>query len=494
MAWASQTTRVPFDEWRPDLPYTDVPAIELALNVVPGRFAYEPFSKLEDASAGALDNDNRGAFSATRQDETVAVVAGDESKLYLLDGSGGTFTDISRTAGYALGATTSNNWNFSQFGEIIVATSGTDSVQSIDISTASGTATDLAGSPPNALYVATARDFVVLGNTANDKREVRWSGINDPEQWTSGTNQSGAQVLPDNGVITGLVGGEVLYVFQETAINRFQYVGTPLIFQRDQISSNLGCIANKTIVKVGAKVFFLAEDGFFMLENDQITPIGNEKVDSTFLADLNNAYRHKITGAADPLRKVVLWSYPSVNTQSAGQPDKVICYNWATGTWSEAEYAVQAIFEIRSPGYTLEGLDTLSASIDALGFSLDSPVLRAGALCLAGFTTENKLGFFIGDNLQATIETKEFAAPAGRLSIKEAYPIIDAASCTVSIGTRERVSDTVTYSSPQSVDADNKADVRANGRFVRARIVIPENEEWTRAQAVEMTTSRQGRR
>ena len=494
MGWASQTTRVPFDEWRPDLPYTDVPAIERALNVVPGRFAYEPFSKLEDASSGSIDSECRGAVSATRQDETVAVIAGDATKLYLLSGAGGVFSDISRTAGYALGATSEESWQFAQFGERVIATSNTDNVQSIDISTATGTAADLAGSPPRARHVATVRDFVVLANTDTNRREVRWSGINDPEQWTPGTDQSGGQILPDNGVITGLVGGEVLYVFQETAINRFQYVGTPLIFQRDQISSNLGCIAGKTIVKVGAKVFFLAEDGFFMLENDQITPIGNEKVDNTFLADLNNAFRYKITAAADPLRKVVLWSYPSCASQGAGEPDKVICYNWATGTWSEAEYAVQAIFEIHSPGYTLDSLDSLSSSLDSLGFSLDSPTLRAGALCLAGFTTEGRMGFFMGKSLEATLETKEFAAPAGRISVKEAYPIVDAANCTVSIGTRERVSDSVVYTTPQAVDADNKADVRSNGRFVRARIVIPEDEEWTRAQAVEMTTSKQGRR
>src|SRR3546814_8309897 len=85
--------------------------------------------------------------------------------------------------------------------------------------------TNLLGSPPAARFLAVVRDFLVAGYTAGSSITLQWSGINNAEQWTIGSNQSDSQVMPTGGEITGVTGGEFGLVFQEKRIVRMTYVG-----------------------------------------------------------------------------------------------------------------------------------------------------------------------------------------------------------------------------------------------------------------------------
>lgn len=492
MQRVSQTVRVSFDPWRPDLPYTDIPAVEVAQNVTPGVIAYEPFRKLQPISNTGTDTRPAGGISAHRVNGNIALFVADTSKIYEL-ALNGDLNDVSRTAGYS--AVDNNTWHFAQYGGTILATNFVDEVQKIDTATAGTTATNLGGSPPKARYIGTIKEFVVLGHIEGAQSSVRWSAINDSESWTQGTNQAGGQVFVDGGYVQALCGHEVMYVFQERAIRRMNYVGPPLIFQFDEISTNRGALAPKGVTQVGGKIFFLADDGFFVLENDQITPIGNEKVDKYFFNDLEGAYGTRVVCAADPINKVVLWAYPSKEAAS-GDPDKVLLYNWGSDRWSIADYTLFSPITFQGLGYTLEDLDTISSNLDAFGVSLDSASLFSTGLLFAAFDTDNKLGAFTGDALEATIETKEITSPfpGARAHCKEVVPIVDASSLTISIGSRERTSDAITFAAPCSVNDSGIAPVRANGRFVRVRMVIPEAATWTRAQAVDVVLTPQGRR
>jgi hypothetical protein len=108
-------------------------------------------------------------------------------------------------------------------------------------------------------------------------------------------------------------------------------------------------------------------------------------------------------------------------------------------------------------GYTLEGLSAVSASLDALPFSLDSKVWQGGAPVMAAIDASNKLGFYSGDNAEATITTQEFGATDGSLTrITEAMPMIDTQSALLSLGARMRRSpdDVVVWTAeaPQSAN------------------------------------------
>src|SRR5690242_7366714 len=207
---------VPWAEWRPDMPDLGQWARE-ALNVIAAEESYRPFPSL-DVATNALAARAQGAAWFRCPDGTQKTFAGDASKLYLL-GASQTFNDVSQVS---TTYNTSNDafWRFEQFGSIAIATNGTDNIQKFDLGSLTGNWTDLGGSPPTAKYIGVVKDFVVLGNLSSDPQKIQWSGIDDAEEWASGsggtdiTVQADFQVLPDGGQIAGLIGGEFGLIFQ----------------------------------------------------------------------------------------------------------------------------------------------------------------------------------------------------------------------------------------------------------------------------------------
>src|SRR5262249_5740029 len=107
------------------------------------------------------------------------------------------------------------------------------------------------------------------------------------------------------------------------------------------------------------------------------------------------------------------------------------------------------------PGLTLEGLDAISGSIDALTFSLDDVATSALAQ-LSIVDSSHKLGFFGGPvaggpALEATLDPAEQSLER-RMRVKGFRPLTDAPACYGSIGARENLQGSVTYSSEQAVN------------------------------------------
>jgi hypothetical protein len=133
--------------------------------------------------------------------------------------------------------------------------------------------------------------------------------------------------------------------------------------------------------------------------------------------------------------------YLAVKYSSSAWFDRLIIYDWGLGEFTQISNAVGILFPVASGmlGYTLEGLSAVSASLDALPFSLDSKVWQGGAPVMAAIDSGNKLGFYSGDNAEATITTQEFGATDGSLTrITEAMPVIDTQSALLSLGARMR--------------------------------------------------------
>ena len=434
---------------------------------------------------------NRQVCVITNRQVCVAInFAGTEDKLYVLVGS--TWNDASGVdAPFATPA--DERWTFMQFGDLVIANNYGDAPQKFNLFTG-GDFSPLGGNPPKGRYAAVVRDFVVMGGLSDAPNAIHWSAFNDPEEWTIGLNQSDKQVFPDGGWVRGIIGGEQGYIFLERAIIRMTMTGDDFVFQFDVIERERGVRAPGSLVQVGRIAFYLGQDGFYQFDGSQSVPIGAHKVDKTFFQDLNEAYLPRLSGVADPLNKVVAWSYPSKQSVD-GTPDKLIMYNWATQQWSQADFATALIFPLLMPGKTLEELDTISADLDALAFSLDSRLWTGGALTLGAFDDQNKLATLTGAPLEATIETKEAEPIDGRRAfVNEVRPAVDTDQAMVSIGRRERVSDALSYATEVGATTSGAHPVRASGRFHRARIRIPANEEWTHAQGVDFMAVEDGAR
>lgn len=469
MTWLT----VPVGEWKPDIADLGNTGTT-ATNVIPWKDSYKPFPDAEAASSNALNARCQGAFFARDNAGNVFNYAGTESKLYgLIDGN--SYSDVTRTSGGAYSTGQEEWWEFIQWGNTAIATNYTDDIQFISLGGANFAA--LPGSPPKARHIDVVRDFVVVGNVTdtgvNYPNRVQWCAINNSQDWVvSATTQADYQDLQgDGGWVQKVVGGAYGLVFQERSIWRMTYIGSPIIFQFDKIEERRGAYAPQSVIKVGPLVFYLAEDGFYVTDGSSVSrPIGDGKVDRYFLDNLEPDYWYRINAAIDPLNKLVMWGCTFGGHQN-GRPNRVLVYNWTVQRWAIIEIETEAFARFASVGYTVEGLDDVTTNLDTLTPSTDSRFWTGGAQTLAAFNSSSKLATFTGSALSATVDTGEVEHfIASRTHVTNTRPLVDGGSSTIALGTRNRLTDSVTWSGSASQNGSGECNVRSNARYHRYRV------------------------
>lgn len=466
-----------FGEYLPDLPDFMNPGVTEAKNVIPSANSYEPFPS-QVTYSNALDNRCQGAFSAKDTSGNTLNFAGDSAKLYL--SSSGVYSDVSVAGGYA--TTAEENWHFTQFGNRLIATNYSNYPQSYLVGSSSAFAnltTALKGR-----YCAVIRNFLVFGNTHDGvdgavPHRIRWSALNDPTDFTvSAVTQSDYNDLNSTyGWVRQIVGGEYGTIFQERAISRMVYVGSPVVWQFDEVEIGKGTRYPYSVVKFGNSIFYLGIDGPYIFDGNQSIPIGENKVSKTLLSELDNSYPTRVYSTADFDKQVIYMAVPA-SGNTGGRANKIYCYNYspnASNRWSYcADLDLEFIYTSLSEGYTLESLDAVSGSLDALGFSLDSRVWTGDNFLLSGFDSSHRQINFTGSALTALIETKESQlTPYNLTNLLRVRPVIDGSgTITMQIGTRNQLSDSVTWNSAIPTDQTGACQVRSNARFHRARVNI----------------------
>lgn len=463
------TKRVVLGEWTPDQPGLATSLTD-ALNVVPELNGYGPLPSvnvLSDNASESLLTTFVGKFGGT-----VQLFAGGETKLFKFDPNDLDLDDVSKSGGYT-GVT---DWNVTQFGKVLVAANGNNVLQSWTIGTSTAWA-DLSASAPTAQFVTVVRDFVVAArNTANPNR-VYWSDINDETDWVSGTtSQSDFQDIPDGGNIQGITGGEFGLVLLENAIYRMSYIGSPLFFQFDAISRTLGCYEPNSIIQQGGRTFFLSDDGFYVCDGQTVTPIGAEKIDRWFFDDADEGNLDKMSAAIDPERHVVVWCYPNTN---AGQ--SMLLFNWQTGRWSHSITTADYVANAATTGTTLEQLD-IYTSLEGIPASMDSRLWAGGKPIFAGVKGD-QIVLFGGSPKDAEIITGDIQEGVQSI-VKMAFPQVDNGSAFVSVASRFRLDETISFGADIGATSENRVSLRSVGRYHRLRIKPTGN--WTDMMAIDV--------
>lgn len=432
----------------------------------------------------ALDTECLGAISVISNALVPYVYAGDAAKLYEV-----TVSAATDRSGSAYTLTGTESWEFTKFGENVIAVSRGENPQTITIGGAAFA--DLGGTPPKASAVATVRDFVVLGDindgTAYPAR-IHWSAFNDSTGWTVGVSQSDVQDLFGNGGrIQRIIGGEYGVIFQERAIWRMAYEGEPTVFRFDKVEDSRGTLAKYSCVKVGDMIFYLSQDGFYQFNGSQSQAIGEGSVDEYFFSTVDRSRLWRMHGADDPVNKRIVWSYPT----GEGTPDAALIYDYMNSKWTTADYTSEYLLEAVTVGYTLDGLDSISGSLDDLPASLDSALWAGGDYVLAHFDEEHKLAYFTGAAKQAVIETAELQPnPSGTAIFKMARPLNDGVN-SVQVGTRDKLIDNITWSPSVTANAIGEHDFLVDARYHRVRTTI---DTFTRAFGVEVDIGSTGSR
>jgi hypothetical protein len=481
---------VPFADYRPDVAALNTAYTGDISNVLCSAGSYLPFPDFT-ALSEALEDEPLGYFRAISLSGQVTIFVGTDDKLWTLNNTDLTWTDVSQAA-TPYGANIDARWCFEQFGEYVVAVNINDDPQVFELGVSTEFA-DLAGSPPRASFVRAWGDFLCLMQLATDLNRVHWSALNDITGWTPGANNSDFQTFPEGGVVQGSSRATNPLIILERAIYLGTFVpGSSIIFSFIKIHDGRGAKSPYSIASRGENTFFADEGSFFQIGADgSIADIGFEKVSRTIFGQLVASDIAGMIGAIDPFYSRVYWTMALTGSGYS----HILIYDWLLQKWTLAEQTNRGIFPAATAGYTLEGLDVFG-SLDDLPYSLDSKVWQGGAPVLGAFDADFRLGFFNGGAKEATLTTQEMGDSAGGVTrITEVLPAIDTNAALVSFGGRMRRGDDFVWSA-EAEQSSNTGIVRKNSRarFHKIKTRIPAGEEWTHAQGIDAKSAPAGMR
>jgi len=104
---------IPFADWKPDLSPYKAQSSQLIQNVFPRLDGYGPVASVSQYSQ-ALPGPCRGYFYARNADQSVTVFAATASKLYKLNNTDFSWTDVSKGAGSYTAVGNGEQWQFAQ--------------------------------------------------------------------------------------------------------------------------------------------------------------------------------------------------------------------------------------------------------------------------------------------------------------------------------------------------------------------------------------------
>ena len=488
--------RVALGEWTPDMPSTtgtESTGLADALNVYPNNVGYSPFPTVVAVSPEA--DQTLTSVYAGKENALVQVFAGSDQKIYnvysesspvtarALTYSGDVeITDVSReSTPYSISP---EAWHFEQFGKRVLAVKNNNVIQEWTIG--SSTKYKDLTQAPTAKCMTIVRDFVVAGNIdAGDAPNlVKWSDLNNEENWTpSPQSQADSQYIADGGAIQNITGGEIGIIFLENAVYRMSYVGSPLFFQFDKIST-VGCFEGKSCIEDNGISYYLSNDGFYQTDGNAVTAIGTNKVDEWFLANANLKELVTMSTTVHPTYKLVIWNFED----NFGKRQNLI-YHIESGRWSRTETLANSVGNVATMGTDLERLGVLYPKLDTdVPAPLDDRIFMGGKYIFAG-TSGKRVISFTGACENPRLETLDLMGNNNSV-MTMVRPLVDNGQANISVAPRQALDDTIEFGAV-SVPYENRNNVRSGGRYFRVR-VEPVGDNWTTAVAFDMTVTDNG--
>ena len=217
----------------------------------------------------------------------------------------------------------------------------------------------------------------------------------------------------------------------------------------------------------------------------QVSLYPSGRIEFTYAADMNQSIEQGVVGiargngengfgAVDFSNKCIYWAYPGPSATS-GRPNRLLIYNYEEKRWSRAENEVEVLVTGLSTFTSLDDMDALFASLDDATPSLDANAWSGGSNVLVGFDSTYKYGLFSGSAGTAILDGQEVELTPGLYThVHGVKPlVIGSPTTTVALGTRNALSDSVSYTSETTpTSRTGFADFRSESRYARARVTL----------------------
>jgi hypothetical protein len=403
---------------------------------------------------------------------TFAVAAG--ASRILTRTETGAWLNVSRGGGYNIDS--AKSWRFANFGNKVLASTLGNTLQISDGGTGQfrNVNAGIRGAD-----VATVRGFAVLvdiNDTAFGEGvqpyRVWWSAIANAENWPDPisdeavTVQSGFFDLLGGGRLRRIVpgiGGADAIIIAERKMWRMRFVGSPRVFDFDEIQSDLGTSISGSVAALNETFFFYGHNGFYWFNGSQAQPIGKGVVEDFFLGDANFnstfGFERAVEASIDSVNNCYVVTYRGQNAGGLSQNNRILRYNYLTDSWSNA-----------------------AVSCDALGH-LDSNATQTDSPHMVVIGQDFELATLEGDALEVTFEGPEqFSQSGGYSQIDGVMPLVDGAGAVVSVKTRNTLFGDIITSAEFAFQRDGWVrfgPAKISGRFYRCRIRVPAGTSWT---------------
>lgn len=472
-----------FGAYEPDRGELSSPMMD-ATNALPLPDGWGPYPSLfSPSTATALPAAPRGVFSVVLNAGAWQAYGFTASAFYLLN------ADFSWTAAIASGyaCPTGYDWSGLHFGNKLLFTNSVDGLHSYDVE--AGGAVSYISAAGDPAWIFTCANFVVAlnckdANGNRDARLIKTSGFNDQTNWV--TDGADYQELADGeNLLCGfdLKQNSALLVQQRAfVLMQFGNASGGAQFSLQKISNGRGAVGAKSCVSFDGMVFGLATDGFFRFDlTNGLRFIGANKVDQTFLANIDQTQFALVQAAVDPIRRVVLFRYKRTIDGSTTVSEVAIGYEWEIDRW----------FPVTEQSAYLTRLATVAVSYDAATGTYDSQTLTyddlfwSGAAPLFGaLNSSYKFALRTGPSLAATLTTG-VAAAASRMKFLWASVMTNAVSYTLNLLVKDILSDSMTSTGAASPVDGGRVPLEGQGLFYQMTVAIAAGDSWTYANGIE---------
>ena len=177
----------------------------------------------------------------------------------------------------------------------------------------------------------------IYGTTTQDPLLIRFSDDENQLSFTVGTASAANFLTIGSGseFVQAIKTKREILVWTDISLHSLRYIGYPLYYGIDQITSSITIMGSKAAVAVEDAVFWMGKDNFYVYAGGTKTLPCTVK-DKVFL-DFNHEQADKVVAGVNSEYTEVIWFYPSesnsLSNGGTGDIDKYVIYNYGQGIW-----------------------------------------------------------------------------------------------------------------------------------------------------------------
>ena len=181
----------------------------------------------------------------------------------------------------------------------------------------------------------TSRFILVFGTndyaaTVLDPMLIRWSGQENPYEWTPATTNQAGSIRLSHGseIVTAIQARQEIVVFTDTALYSLQYVGPPVVWSTQLLADNTSIIGPNAAVISSSVIYWMGIDKFYLYDGRVQTL--NCDLRRFIFNDFNMQQAQQVYCSSNEGFNEVWWFYCSKNSTVV---DKYVVYNYFEKVW-----------------------------------------------------------------------------------------------------------------------------------------------------------------